>query len=318
MQSQSDQIGEIAAALAQAQGGIGNPSKNKTVNVKTRQGGSYQFSYSTLDQIIETIRPAMVQNKLWVSQLIGTDEQGNWSLRTLLMHASGQWLATETPIPVEDAGIQELGKAVTYIRRYALASIVGVASEEDDDANSAVGNQVQTIAHRPLANNPEPLLVTSYAWSGSTEPQGIIGEKGDFIGWCQLFLSAIRQSNDAVGWVEKNQPMISTIQQVGPAIYNKLMAQIDKRIAEIEASKQKIGADVDGPPSPEKPAAASLIELDADFSKASSTKQLNAVYASHEAAIRDSGQEHQDAAVRLFLNHEQRIAKSKPLRAAAQ
>lgn len=309
---QSEQIGELAAALAMAQAEISCPEKNRTVKVRSKSGARYDFRYTTLDQVIETVRPALTVNALWFTQLLGAGdgyqrEEITYRLRTILMHSSGQWIGTDTPIPVEESGIQSLGSAVTYIRRYALCGILGLAAEEDDDANTSAGNEAQFDA-QPANDNKKPEVIE---WTGSAEPQRIVVFPDNIIKWSQLFLSAISKSDNVAAWLTLNAESLTHIAASAPAVYNRLTAQIDKRIAELEASQQKTetGAGPHQPNSQKEQAADSLLKFDAALAAASTKKELNAVYASHEATIRDSGQEYQDAAVKLFLQHEKRLKK---------
>ena len=139
--------GKIAAALAKAQAVISNPEKNREVTVKgvTKTGKefTYTFKYTTLDRIIETVRKPLTDNGLWFTQTLEHAEGGRYKLVTTLWHDSGQFIRSETPLLVDGATNQAFGSALTYMRRYALASMLGMASDEDDDANRADGNTVK-------------------------------------------------------------------------------------------------------------------------------------------------------------------------------
>lgn len=136
----------LIEALAAAQGEITSPPKNKTVKVRTRGDSSYEFSYATLDSIIDHVRGPLTKNGLWFTQTIESDESGKYRLVTKLIHASGQEIASTTPLLVQGNGNQEFGSALTYMRRYALTALLGIAADEDDDGNAADGNQVTESA----------------------------------------------------------------------------------------------------------------------------------------------------------------------------
>ena len=133
---QSEQINELATALAKAQGAMENAVFNKI-------NPHFKSKYADLASMRDAIIPALSANGLAVTQLIeihqrGPDEFGESKgliLRTILMHSSGQWLASEYPLPIGRP--QEMGSAQTYARRYSLAALVCNSSEEDDDANAA-------------------------------------------------------------------------------------------------------------------------------------------------------------------------------------
>lgn len=129
--------GALGKALAAAQSSFPVIPRNKKVTVRTKAGGSYEFSYAPLDSILAAVRGPLAQNGLAVAQLI--DGQ---ALVTMLIHESGAYLEARTPIPAMMDDIQAFGSAVTYLRRYALQAMIGIAAEEDDDGNKAAGNEI--------------------------------------------------------------------------------------------------------------------------------------------------------------------------------
>lgn len=139
----SDLICDLAGALAKAQGQFGNVAKNREVTVKTKTGGSYKFKYATLDAISEAIRKPLSDNGLSYIQAVTHAERG-MAIDTRLMHASGQWLQTVTPIKTDGDGNQAIGSAITYGRRYALSAMLGIVSDEDDDGNASDGNHIES------------------------------------------------------------------------------------------------------------------------------------------------------------------------------
>jgi hypothetical protein len=126
--SQSEQINELAAALAKAQGAMSNAAKN-------RVNPHFKSNYADLASVLDAIREPLAANGLSFTQMMGFSE-GNFILRTMLLHSSGQYIATEYPLPASGRA-QEMGAAQTYARRYSLAALVGVA-QDDDDGNSAI------------------------------------------------------------------------------------------------------------------------------------------------------------------------------------
>ena len=124
---ESEQTSELAAALAKAQGVMGPAIINK-------QNPHFKNRYADLAAVFDAIRKPLADNGLSVTQ---TSElrDGMYILRTTLRHASGQWIASEYPLPL-GAKPQELGSARTYGRRYELSAIVGVAADEDDDGEA--------------------------------------------------------------------------------------------------------------------------------------------------------------------------------------
>lgn len=129
MNSQSEQINELASALAKAQGALSKAEKD-------RSNPFFKSKYATLDSIWDAIRAPLSNNGLAIIQTISSQEDQIF-LTTTLAHSSGQWMRSEVPVVSGKFTPQVLGSAMTYMRRYALASIVGATSGEDDDGEIA-------------------------------------------------------------------------------------------------------------------------------------------------------------------------------------
>ena len=141
--NQSENIETLAAALAKAQGVIANPAFD-AINPH------YKNRYATLGAHIEAVRGAFPANGLSVVQAIETPERDRVSLTTRILHSSGQWIES-TVSASTGAKVQEIGSTVTYLRRYALAAIVGIVGEEDDDGESDRSTRERAPAARPAA-----------------------------------------------------------------------------------------------------------------------------------------------------------------------
>jgi hypothetical protein len=145
---ESPETGQIAAALVSALSKLRNPPRNRAVEVSTRGGGKYSFRYATLDKILDMARPVLAAEGLALFQPISTNEKGGLVLVTRLLHRSGEWMETSIPLPAPGGDPQSFGSAVTYLRRYAVTALLGIASDEDDDANRAAGNHVKDVTPR--------------------------------------------------------------------------------------------------------------------------------------------------------------------------
>lgn len=130
----SEQINELAAALAKAQAELRNPAFDST-------NPHFKSKFSSLAQVRDTITPTLAKHGLSVAQLATNDDQGRPSVETVLLHSSGQWLSSTLAVPVGKADAHGAGSAITYARRYSLMSIVNVVGDEDDDGNSAVAGK---------------------------------------------------------------------------------------------------------------------------------------------------------------------------------
>lgn len=145
---ESPETGQIAAALVNALSKLRNPPRNRSVEVSTRGGGKYAFRYATLDKILDLARPVLAAEGLVLFQPISTNEKGGLVLVTRLLHRSGEWMETSIPLPAPGGDPQSFGSAVTYLRRYAVTALLGIASDEDDDANRAAGNHIKDTTPR--------------------------------------------------------------------------------------------------------------------------------------------------------------------------
>lgn len=134
----STEIGELAKALSLAQSEIMAASKdgiNPFFKGPDKPKGS---SYATLASVWEACRVPLTKNGLSVSQL-PVNSNGNVGVVTTLLHSSGQWMRSALLVQPEKNTPQAIGSAITYVRRYALAAVAGVAPE-DDDGNEASGH----------------------------------------------------------------------------------------------------------------------------------------------------------------------------------
>ena len=123
---QPENLGPLAAALAKAQAEFPPIIRDKEVDSR-----SYKFKYAPLDKIIEAVRPALSKNGLAITQLLDGQD-----LVTMLLHESGGFLMGSVPLSHEGT-VQQFGSAITYLRRYALQALLGIAAEEDDDGDAA-------------------------------------------------------------------------------------------------------------------------------------------------------------------------------------
>jgi ERF superfamily len=141
MQRSSESVAALAAALAKAQAQLINPEKSLTGIIRTgrpgEQGGERTFRYAPLSSGLDIVRKTLGQHEIATVQSTAIDQpSGMVNLTTTLAHASGEWIASDWPVcPIaETANPQRMGAALTYARRYALFSLVGIAGEDDLDA----------------------------------------------------------------------------------------------------------------------------------------------------------------------------------------
>ncbi len=139
MPRSSESVAALAAALAKAQAELVNPEKSLTATVRTGRPGESQrsFRYASLSSGLDMVRKTLGQHEIATVQTTAIDHTaGMVNLTTTLAHASGEWIASDWPVcPIaETANPQRMGAALTYARRYALFTLVGIAGEDDLDA----------------------------------------------------------------------------------------------------------------------------------------------------------------------------------------
>ena len=139
MHRSSESVAALASALAKAQAELVNPEKSLTATIRTgRVGeGERSFRYAPLSSGLDIVRKALGQHEIATVQTTAVDQvSGMVNLTTMLAHASGEWIASDWPVcPIaETANPQRMGAALTYARRYALFTLVGIAGEDDLDA----------------------------------------------------------------------------------------------------------------------------------------------------------------------------------------
>jgi hypothetical protein len=156
MQRSSPSIAALATALAKAQIELANPEKSLVGTIEVRagergqrgEGGARQFRYAPLSSGLEIVRKALGQHEIATVQTTAVDQaSGIVNLTTILAHSSGEWIASDWPVcPIaETERPHRMGAALTYARRYALFTLVGIAGEDDLDAPDLIGSSQPTL-----------------------------------------------------------------------------------------------------------------------------------------------------------------------------
>jgi hypothetical protein len=128
--NKSDNINELATALAKAQGAM-------RFAIKDANNPFFKSKYADLSSVVEAIRDALSTNGLSYMQHLAPSEKHEVCVETIILHSSGQWISCGTlTVPVSKHDAQGFGSALTYARRYSLSAAVGVVAD-DDDGNAA-------------------------------------------------------------------------------------------------------------------------------------------------------------------------------------
>lgn len=222
----SQDIGELAAAMAAAQIELRNPKKTETATVATRSGGQYSYHYLELAQLIETCREVLAKHGLAIFQPVAANTS-TVTVTTLIAHRSGQWIASDLALHPVDSGPQAIGSAITYGRRYGLAAMVGIAGEEDDDGAAAsierdairkpAARATETAAGRPAPTDRRLPEAVQAIWRRMAQRGGIVSE-----------FAALRQQLIAADGAEagtaRYQSILSRFKVAEPGQFRKLGA----------------------------------------------------------------------------------------------
>jgi hypothetical protein len=144
MQRSSESIASLAAALAKAQIELSNPEQSLVGTVRSSDGPAgteRSFRYAPLSSGLDIVRKTLGQHEIATVQTTAIDLTARIvNLTTMLAHSSGEWIASDWPVCAisETATPRRMGAALTYARRYALFTLVGIAGEDDLDAPDLV------------------------------------------------------------------------------------------------------------------------------------------------------------------------------------
>lgn len=216
----SEQIGDLATALAKAQGEM-KPAK------KSGHNKHFGADFATLEDVWEAARGPLTKYGLSIVQLPGT-EDGKSGLRTMILHASGQWMSDFFPFPVNvKQDPQGLGAACSYFRRYGVSAAVGIVTE-DDDAERAMEQRAPELQKPPPRPQKPPAT-----------PPAPEGKAGDAT---QKQIAAIYALGGKMGWdddgvhdvVKRRFPEITSMKQLTNLQASTLIKQIQETLNGVE------------------------------------------------------------------------------------
>ena len=241
MQRSSESIACLAAALAKAQAELTNPEKSLVATIRPNGPGEAErsFRYAPLSSGLEIVRKTLGQHEIATVQTTAIDQTaGIVNLTTVLAHSSGEWIASDWPVCAisETATPHRMGAALTYARRYALFTLVGIAGEDDIDAPDLKAPMPPASAAAKPAPNRHGRLNGGQTIPGrggskvvSNPAKPILGAEASATLRDQLVgeLKAIASSDDAAIWAHrilgaKNSLTEADARQVEDAFQAKL------------------------------------------------------------------------------------------------
>jgi hypothetical protein len=169
MHRSSESVAAIATALAKAQIELSNPEKAMVGTVYNSRSDSPQsFRYASLSSGLDIVRKTLGGHQIAIAQTTDIDRAGGTlNLTTVLLHTSGEWISSHWPVCQlsETSAPRRMGAALTYARRYALFTMVGIAGEDDldapDFANDEPKGEKTAEAGRPPGSGPGPIPARS-------------------------------------------------------------------------------------------------------------------------------------------------------------
>lgn len=176
VERRSSTIGQLAAALAKAQGAIKGA-------VKDSENPFFKSRYADLASVWEACRKPLSDNALAVMQLTKADDNGV-TVTTILAHESGEWIEESLTLPLKEQTPQAVGSALTYGRRYGLSAMVGIAPEDDDGeaatapARANGGAQVSRPTYASEAQGKRLEAIARQAGWKPQELEAFLAKKG--------------------------------------------------------------------------------------------------------------------------------------------
>jgi len=222
MQRCSESIGAIAGALAKAQIELANPEKSLTATIRSPfpREGDRSFRYASLSSGLDLVRKSLGRHEIATVQTTSIDEAaGLIRLTTTLAHSSGEWVSSDWPVcPVtETSAPHRMGAALTYARRYALFTLVGIAGEDDLDApvleatSKADANPTNGSARHASSRHVHAAGASGARRRAPTGPA--LSEKESELQRHRLLqeLSGLRSGDEAAIWAHQSLPTKNTL-----------------------------------------------------------------------------------------------------------
>lgn len=211
----SESVKELAVALVKAQAAIQSVVKDKTGKIETKSGAKYEYNYSDLSSVIDAVKGPL--NEAGITFIQCPSAEGKVvTVTTVFLHTSGEWLESSISMPVGQDTAQAYGSAITYGKRYALQSMTGLPSADDDGKEASkpaaprpnTATQVAVDAFDGMNDEEKDFLRSTEA-----DIKGLFAAKGDVVAYFdshkldteeKLALWSLLPS-DVRSWIKKSQ-----------------------------------------------------------------------------------------------------------------
>lgn len=193
--NQSNEIDQIAAAIAKAQASMGSATKNSSGQVR----GNRNYKYADLAAIVDTYRQPFAEQGLSVVQRPQPSDTGV-RIQTMILHTSGQWIADDgLYMPADQNNPQAYGSAMTYARRYGISALVGIVTDDDD---GKAATDAANAKQQPLTDEHRQHIINLAQQAGddldtATRKAGMLKTVGHYERSVQKLETAIRDAESA-------------------------------------------------------------------------------------------------------------------------
>jgi hypothetical protein len=259
MHRSSDTIGTLSGALAKAQAELTNPEKSLVATIRSPfpREADRTFRYAPLSSGLDIVRKSLGRHEIATIQSTEIDkEAGFLRLTTILAHSSGEWISSEWPVcQIADiSSAQRMGAALTYARRYALFTLVGIAGEDDLDVPD-LGADPNPATELPRRLDHRKQSNSQATASQRTAPGGekLPRQPGRSVLGIQLSaslresliqqMSAIKSADEAAAWAQRNLSAKNTLTAADARIVEE---QFRARLSTLSDSHDRDGTS-DGP-----------------------------------------------------------------------
>jgi hypothetical protein len=261
MHRSSDAIGNISAALAKAQAELTNPEKSLVATIRSPfpREADRTFRYAPLSSGLDIVRKSLGRHEIATIQSTEIDKEGGLlRLTTILAHSSGEWVSSEWPVCriTDVSSAQRMGAALTYARRYALFTLVGIAGEDDLDAPDL------DAGPNPAAEPPRPPDQRKHSNGQAPATQRTAAGEGNFPGRSarsvfevQLSaslreslieqLASINSEDEAALWAQQHMPAKNTLAAADAKMVEE---RFKARLSSLSDSPYPQGSPVTGTP----------------------------------------------------------------------
>jgi hypothetical protein len=226
----SPECAEIFAALCDFQAKCEAPKRGKEVEVQgqTQEGRAfkYKFKYAPLEEIHRVIKEPMAANGLAHRQFLASRD-GEWIMRTIITHKSGQWMGCDYPVIAEKRGGQGFASGTTFARRYGLTLALGIAAEDDDDGNLADGNSAAITDTRqaPRAGMVRAADVPPREATNGNGTASVQQRAREYRDAMKALLARCKIPADVETLIANNSKDLEGMKKVAPEIYAEIMAE---------------------------------------------------------------------------------------------